>query len=139
MIGVSDYYQLKCFNAFQIIPSKERRSIEIPDMSIQLNSKTAGCWRFLIDAWEYSIPKLSTVLTDLDVLMGKPVVELVRVEEDQWEMFSGPGFDFEKSNLRIIPIGVLLEKDITLRSSLTIPVDKGLYRNNLQHRWKDWG
>jgi uncharacterized protein DUF4262 len=137
MLGVFDYYQIATFSAYQIVPDKAHLTIDVPDLADPWVKEEGHGWRWLYEAWPYPIPKNSVALTDLDALRGKRITELMRWEEDEWEMFSGPGPDFPESELRIVPLGVLLAADSSLVSAVQLPVGKGLSRD-AGRDWHSW-
>jgi hypothetical protein len=110
----------------------------VPDLSHPWTAAEGHGWRWLFDEWPYPVPKNSMALTDLDALRGKRITELMRWEEDEWEIFSGAGPDFPESERRVVPLGVLLAADSSLLPVVHLPVGKGLWRD-MGAEWQPWG
>jgi hypothetical protein len=53
-------------------------------------------------------------------------------------MFSGPGPDVEKEDIRIVPLGTILGIDATLKPIVNLIVGQGLWRDNKDSSWQDW-
>ncbi len=73
MLGVYNYYGIKNFKAYQIVPDKGHFTLDIPDMQYELNSNKDIIWKWLDDniKWDLDVPENSTVVTEIDVLLGK--------------------------------------------------------------------
>ena len=138
-IGVYDFYKKNDIEVLQILPDKEHYTIEIPNLSCQFNASKQPIWQWLVNEWSYPIPKDVMVVTNLDVLLGKPITEIMRWEEYEWEMFFGNGNDSHEEDLRIIPIGILLGFDYTVIKALNLKIGKGLWRSEESAEWNDWG
>lgn len=138
-LGAMDYYKLSSVPILQVLPSRELYTIDVPDMTSSLIHQQTSCWNVLISPWPYNISPTSTAIADVYALKGSRITELMRVEEDEWEMFSGPGPNFDSSEVRVVPINVLLSHDQTLKESLTLEIGKGLYRDEQQTSWQQWG
>lgn len=135
MLGVYDYYNVDKITAYQIIP--ENRTLDTPLMS-QPMSANDPIWKWLDMDWNFNVPKNSYVITDIDSLKGKTIVELMRWEDHVWEMFSGPGPEFKEEDIRIVPLGTILGIDDTLQRTVNLAVGKGLWRENKDSEWNDW-
>lgn len=83
------------------------------------------------------MPKDSVALTDLNSLRGARITEVMRWEEDEWEIFSGAGPEIQESARRVIPLGVLLEADISLLPVVNLRVGTGLWRDE-NSEWSPW-
>ncbi|SOD17747.1 DUF4262 domain-containing protein [Pedobacter xixiisoli] len=138
-LGAFDYYQNKDIVFFQVLPDEEHHTLEIPDMSIVRSHDTAPIWKWLDKEWDLPVPIGATVATNIEVLFGDAVTELMRWEEDEWEMFSIPGPDVEEEATRIVSIATLISIDPTLNSTITIEVGKGLWREDRDSEWQNWG
>jgi len=117
MLGVYDYYNLKAINAYQIVPDDNFSTIDIPDMSLQFDTTIEPVWKWLEDEWSFEIPR----------------------EEDEWEMFAGSNEDLDEEDIRVVPIGLLLTSDKSLLPALDLDINKGLWRENKNDEWNDWG
>ena len=138
MIGVQDYFGIQDFESFCIVPLETGATIDLPNVTITYRNTHAGCWRWLTDPWTYTIPRESTVTTNISALHGESILELVRVDTDEWEAFSVPSPNLDVGDVRVIPIGVLLASDKTLMSATELMVDTGLYRDDGGSPWVDW-
>jgi hypothetical protein len=139
LLGVFDYYKTNEVKAFQIIPSLESYTIDIPDMREASNPESDPIWKWLKKEWDYPVPITSDAVTDIDALFGKPILEITRWEENEWEMFSTNVPDVDKEKCRVVPIGVLLGHDISLEIAFNLKVEKGAYRSNKTEIWQNWG
>jgi len=135
MLGVYDYYNVDEITAYQIIP--ENRTLDTPLMSQPIIANDP-IWKWLDMDWNIEVPKKSYVITDIDSLKGKTIVELMRWEDHVWEMFSGPGPEFKEEDIRIVPLGTILGIDDTLQRTVNLAVGKGLWRDNKDSEWNDW-
>lgn len=141
MLGVYDYYKINDFIAYQIKPDTDHFTIDIPDMSIEWNSEYQPIWKWLDQniKWNLGVPSDSMVITDIDCLLGKKIIEVMRWEEDEWEAFTQNSEEISKENMRLIPISVLLGTDNTLQPILKLNIGKGLWRDAENMEWNDWG
>jgi len=135
MLGVYDYYSVDEITAYQIIPIE--RTLDTPLMSDPLIPNDP-IWKWLYMDWNIDAPKNSYVITDFNALKGKPITEVAKWEDHVWEMFSGPGPDVEKEDIRIVPLGTILGIDATLKPILNLKVGQGLWRDNKDSSWQDW-
>ncbi|WP_168202448.1 DUF4262 domain-containing protein [Pedobacter sp. KBS0701] len=135
MLGVYDYYDKTEIVAFQIFPVN--RTLDIPLMS-ELMVSNDPLWKWLDIDWNVKAPKNSYVVTDFDALKGKPIVELMRWEEQKWEMFSKPGPDVTEEEIRIVPLGTILGIDNTLEPVVNLVIGEGLWRENKDSGWQKW-
>jgi hypothetical protein len=138
LLGVFDYYKVSEVNAFQIIPSSESYTIDIPDMKLS-NPESDPIWKWLKKEWDYPVPITSGSVTDIGALRGKPILEITRWEEDEWEMFSTNPQDVDKEKCRVVPIGVLLGYDASLEIAFNLKLEKGAYRSDKTEIWQNWG
>lgn len=135
MLGVYDYYNVNEIIAYQIIP--EDRTMDTPLMSEPMIPKDP-IWKWLDINWDLDAPKNSYVITDIDSLKGKTIIELTRWEEHVWEMFSGAGPDVSENDIRTVPLGTILGIDSTLEVITKLTVGQGLWRDNKYSSWQDW-
>lgn len=139
MLGVYDFYKTDNITALQILPDESHYTVEIPKLINEFNSINEPIWQWLVNNWSYPTPKNCTIITNLDALFGKLITEIMRWEEDEWEMFSGPGPDVEQEDIRIVPIGVILGIDNSTVKALDLKIGKGLWRHEENKEWNDWG
>jgi len=135
MLGVYDYYSVDEIKAYQIIPIE--RTLDTPLMSDAIIPNDP-VWKWLDMKWNIDAPKNSYVITDLNALKGKTITEVAKWEDHVWEMFSGPGPDVEKEDIRIVPLGTILGIDATLKPIVNLIVGQGLWRDNKDSSWHDW-
>jgi Domain of unknown function (DUF4262) len=138
MLGALDFYQVKEIEAFQIVPDKTHWTIEIPNLSRPWSAADAPSWQWLHEKWTYPVPAKSMAITNLGALRGERVTEAMRWEEDEWELFAGAGPDVPKEQRRVVPLGVLLARDKSLDSVVSLPIGKGLWRDAVSE-WHPWG
>ncbi len=124
MLGVYDYYDVDEIIAYQIIPVN--RTMDTPLMS-EARILNDPIWKWLDMDWNVKAPKNSYVVTDIETLNGKTIIELMRWEEHKWEMFSGPGPDVKEDDIRIVPLGTILGIDDTLQPCLNLAIGQGLW------------
>jgi hypothetical protein len=138
LLGVFDFYQVDSVNAFQIVPDEAHLTIEIPDLSQPWSPDLAPSWRWLHQEWTYPVPKDSVAITNLDALRGKRTTEVMRWEEDEWEIFAGAGPDVPEEERRVVPLGVLLAADESLIPVVNLTIGTGLWRDAVSE-WHTWG
>jgi hypothetical protein len=138
-LGAFDYYQKRDIPALQIVPDKAHWTIDVPDMSAPWNATTAPVWRWLHEPWTYPVPKSATATTNLAALRGDRITEIMRWEEDNWEMFAGPGPDVPDEDMRMVPLGNLIAADESLVPVLHLAIEKGLWRDpSPGSEWQPW-
>ena len=137
LLGATDYYQ-KDVNAFQIVPDEDHWTIDVPDMTKQLDSSTEPIWQWLDKTWPYPVPKAATATTNLAALRGDRITEVVRWEEDEWEAFAGAGPDVTDEEMRVVPLGTLIASDESLVPIVHLAKSEGLWRDESSdwHPWK---
>jgi hypothetical protein len=96
-------------------------------------------WKWLEIAWEFPVSPKSEAVTNLDALRGGTVTEVMRWEATNWELFSGAGPDVEKSDIRKVPLGILLGHDATLECIVNLEIGRGVWREGKDHEWHSWG
>ncbi|AOW20770.1 DUF4262 domain-containing protein [Urechidicola croceus] len=139
MLGAYDFYNKNEIPTLQIIPDINHYTFDIPKLKNNFNPSKEPVWKYLVDEWDYSVAKNVTVVTNLDALFGQPITEVMRWEEDEWEMFSGAGPDVEKEEIRIVPIGLLLGLDNSISQALKLDIGKGMWRDKSDMKWNKWG
>lgn len=139
ILGVFDYFGIDNVEALQIIPDTDHYTQDIPDMTKRFNESDEPIWQWLSREWVYDVPANSTVVTNIDSLKGNAITELMRWENDEWEMFAGAGPDVDKADIRVVPLGTMLGIDNTLIPAMTLEVNKGLWREDKASDWNNWG
>jgi len=137
MLGVFDYYHVNVIKAWQIVPDETHWTVEIPDLSKPWSPSAAPGWQWLQEKWTYPIPRDSVALTNIDALRGGRVTEVMRWEEDEWEIFAGAGPDITEAERRVVPLGILLGADPSLIPAVDLPVGTGLWRDQ-ESEWHPW-
>lgn len=139
MLGVFDYYKIDQINAIQIIPDSNHFTLDIPDMTKAFDDSSEPVWQWLVKEWSYAVPKDSTVVTNINALLGETITEVMRWEMNEWEMFAGAGPDVQKEDLRVVSLATILGIDKALLPAVDLEVGKGLWRTTADSKWNDWG
>lgn len=139
LLGALDYYGQKQVPALQIVPDDQHWTLDIPDLSKPWRADAEPAWSWLQVPWPHPVPDTAVAITNLDALRGRPVTEVMRWEENQWEMFAGAGPDVPRSEIREVPLGTLLALDPSLAAVVGLRVGKGLWRDRADLVWHDWG
>jgi hypothetical protein len=138
MLGGFDYYKINEIAAFQIIPDSNRYTLDIPNMSNEWNISSEPVWQWLVREWDYNAPENSTVVTNVEAMLGKSITEVMRWENDEWEMFAGAGQDVPKEDARVVSLGTILGIDKTLLPAIDLDIDEGLWRDSGDSGWNSW-
>ncbi len=139
MLGVFDFYKQEEVEALQILPDREQYTLNIPDMSKKFNVSSEPVWQWLDRKWDYSVPEDSTVVTNINALLGHTITEVMRWKNDAWEMFAGAGPDVEEKDMRVVSLGTILGIDPTVSPATNLDIGKGLWRDSLDSDWSNWG
>jgi hypothetical protein len=137
MLGAFDYYPGRSIEAYQIVPDEAHWTIDVPNLAQPWSPSQAPGWRWLKEEWKYPVPKDSVALTDLNALRGGRITEVMRWEEDQWEIFAGVGPEIPESERRAVPLGVLLDADASLLPAVDLRVGMGFWRDDTPE-WQAW-
>ena len=138
LLGALDFYQVKDIQAFQIVPDVIHQTMETPDLSEPWSPTLAPAWRWLHEDWTYPVPMKSVGVTNLAALRGERITEVMRWEEDEWEMFAGAGPDVPEEEKRVVPLVVLLSADESLLQAVYLPIGAGFWRD-ANSAWHPWG
>jgi hypothetical protein len=138
MLGVYDYLDVKEFKGLQIIPDKMHYTNEIPEMDKEYHENEQPVWKWLTQKWPYPVPKESLVTTNIDALKGEYIKEVMRWENDSWEMFTMPGPDVPDEDVRIVSLGTMLGIDESLEPSVHIKLEEGIWRKDKDSDWNKW-
>ncbi|TDO68859.1 uncharacterized protein DUF4262 [Flavobacterium chryseum] len=137
--GIEDYYKGKKIIVLQIVPDQNNKTLDVPDMSIEFNAEKNKIWQWLVNEWTYPIAEGTLVFTNSEALFGKRITELMRWEEDEWEMFTDNSDEIDKANIKAVPFGILLGIDSTLKEAINVKEGKGLWREDDSLEWNPWG
>ncbi len=138
MLGVFDCYQVKTIQAYQIVPDEAHWTIDVPDLSQPWSPELAPAWRWLHEEWAYPVPKKSVALTDIYALRGERITEVMRWEDDEWEIFAHAGPDLSEAERRVVPLGILLAADSSLLPAVDLRIGTGFWRDK-GSEWHPWG
>jgi hypothetical protein len=139
MLGAFDYYKKRDIPALQIVPDKVHWTIDVPDMSVPWSASSEPVWQWLEEPWAFPVPKDSTAATNLAALRGARITEVVRWQENEWEMFAGPGSDVTSDDMRVVALGTLVANDKSLGTVMDLTIEEGLWRDaDLQSEWHPW-
>lgn len=130
--GSLDFYGEDFIKFKQIYLHQFKELIDVPNCSLPLDQ---SLWSDSLDS-EYNT---YTAVVNKEVLNNEAVLEVMRWEQNEWEMFSYAGPNVPKNNLRIIPLKVCLRADTSLKNSLTLNVGKGAWREKRESKWNEWG
>lgn len=139
VLGAFDYYTQPTLSVWQIVPDSTHYTVDVPTMAEAFDVATQPIWQWLTRKWEYPIPVESMAVTNLLVLAGAKATEVMRWEEAEWEVFAGAGSNIPKADMRIVPLGMLLGIDPSLKAAIYLEVGKGLWRDSLTLDWQSWG
>jgi Domain of unknown function (DUF4262) len=139
ILGAFDYYKKHDIPALQIVPDKAHWTIDVPDMSAAWSASSEPVWRWLEAPWTFPVPKDSTAATNLAALRGERITEVMRWEENEWEMSAGPGSDVTGDDMRVVALGTLVAADKTLVPVVNLAIEEGLWRDaDGDSEWHPW-
>jgi hypothetical protein len=78
-------------------------------------------------------------VTDLRALRGEKVKEAMRWEENEWELFAGPGDQIDRDDARVVPLASLIGFDPSLEVVTRFEIGKGAWRDASEASWHPWG
>lgn len=139
MLGAVDFHRERTVIGYQVVPDPERWTIDVPLLDEDRGFAANQAWRWALVEWSYAVPRTSVATTNLGALRGERVTEVARWEPDGWEMFAGAGPDVKPEDARVVPLGVLLERDESLKAALTLPVGGAIWRDQGGGPWQAWG
>ncbi len=129
MLGVKDFYKTKKVVAWQIVPSNQKPHIDTPDLSQPFDVQREPVWQWLDGGWPYRVSPDSAVATDVPALQGRPIIQLIRHSEEEWEMLAEPRPNLTVEDIRVISLATMVGHDPSLAGALNIKIGMGLYRN----------
>ena len=139
ILGALDYYSTKNLPSMQIIPCNKFKTLDVPDLSVTYNHLQQPIWKYHTQDWVFPISKKSKAETSLNVLFGKTVTEVIRLEENEWQMLSDEDHEIQQVDIRLVPISILLAIDTTLEEVLDLKVLFAVRREDKNSVWNDWG
>lgn len=110
----------------QVLPVGLDSTLEVPDLSRP--GDPAGAWRWYDAPWPFDVPETAYATTDLGVLQGRPVTAAIRWDTEHWQLLSGQDDEVADTDLRTVPLGVLLGIDPGLEVVVTLAPRTGLLR-----------
>jgi hypothetical protein len=127
LLGAADYYRAREIRAFQVVPDEDHWSIDVADLSRPWTVEFEPVWRWYFEDWPFPVPRASVAATNLNALRGQVMTRATRWEEDLWEIFAGS--DVSRETLRVVPLGVLIGADDSLRAAVDLRLGEGLQRD----------
>lgn len=122
--------------SLQIVPDSP--SIDVPDMSVRWEPDQEPVWQWMDLSRTVPVAASATAVTDVGALRGNAIVEAVRWEQDQWELFSVPAPELSRDDARFVPLLTLLGHDASLSALLDLTVGNGLRRTSQEGSWTPW-
>lgn len=138
ILGAVDYYQSEGVAGLQVVPDSDHWTIDVPDLSRPRSAEHEPVWRWLAELWPFTVSDRSLAATNLGALRGEYVTEVMRWEEEYWEMFAGAAANTPEKEARIVPLGTLLGADLTLAPVTELEKGKGLRRGSGDLAWQGW-
>lgn len=138
LFGAHDYFSNKNISCLQIYPDSDHLTIDVPDCRKPLKHEDHVIWRFLHEECDLNIPVGAIGVTNLSALKGHLITEVFRWEKNQWELFSGSGLDTVESDIRTIPVAILVSYDDSLAIIGDLNINEGIWRNSLNEPWQPW-
>ena len=78
--------------------------------------------RGLVEPWLCAVPLDPVAITDPSELCGRPAMEVMRWEDDEWEIISGAAEDVPKVDRRVILLRVVLALDPSIEAAAQLAV-----------------
>lgn len=136
ILGVYDYYNNNNVKAFQVIPNSERL-LDTPNMNKPWNEDDS-VWNWLDKEWNENVPKNAYSITNIEFLKGEAITEVMRWEDEYWEMFVGDSTNIPDEDVRILPIGAMIGIDESLKTTINLKNGNGLWRESKESEWQAW-
>ena len=136
-LGFETYYgNFDQVNLLQILPIENRVTFETPYLAEGPNFQQNGYFtNSVIERNGVS----GRALTPISVLLEtENVLEVCRWEADYWEMYPRDPNQYDKNELRIVPIWMLLDHDRSLEPALRLKVKQGIWRKEIGANWNEW-
>lgn len=140
LVVAATYHERPAVDAVQAVPSGGW--IDIPRTSVPLDLSIERPWRWLDDEWPYACSSRTRVFTDLDVLRGSPIVEVIHEREpgglNSWTMRAHAAAAGAEQEGRVVPIGTVLAIDPTVALTLDLKPGEFAVRDGPQADWQAW-
>ncbi|MFM8174460.1 MAG: DUF4262 domain-containing protein [Pirellulaceae bacterium] len=136
--AIPDYFPEETPPCFQILPDASHSTRDVPQMAAPYSTASHTPWQWIEKPWPFQISKDALAATDLPALRGKRVQEVVRWEEERWELFASPGDQVNPDDCRIVPLAVLLSLDPSLEIVTRLEIGKGYWRDGEKGDWNRW-
>jgi hypothetical protein len=138
LLGAFDFYSSRDILTFQIVPEEKFNTIDTPNISVPWSPEIELGWRWLGNKWDLPVPEKSNAATNLAALLGEPISEGMRWDDDYWELYAGPGPEVTEKERRIVPLTVLFAVDSSLEAFVHLKVGEGLWRESESSEWQLW-
>lgn len=139
LLGVNDFYNDKSILSYQIHQIGNMTSVDIPNMNCKFKPEDQPIWRWLTCKNDLNIPQNSKVVINKDILYGAKALEIMRWDENEWEIYSMNPENLDEDDMRIIPVSTIIGIDNSLERILELNVGKGLIRDSPNNAWESWG
>ena len=94
---------------WQVAPIRPYWTVDVPDLSTARSHVPDPAWRWLDHPWDLPAPSNSHLVTTLSVLSGGVRPQTIfRWEADQWEALDQPPQQIDRSDVRVVPLGLLV-------------------------------
>jgi hypothetical protein len=138
VVHAAKYYERPAVDAVQAVPSAGW--IDIPRTSLPLDVSIERPWRWLDDEWPFACSPRTRVFTDLRVLRGRPIVEVIHEREagglDSWTMRANATAAVAEAEGRVVPMGTVLAIDPTVALTLYLEPGEFAVRDAPQADWQ---
>jgi hypothetical protein len=130
LLGALDYYDVADIKALQIVPQDEEYlCFDIPNLYDPFVPEDDPAWRWKDTPCPFDLPSGAVVCCDWDLVLGYEPSEVMRVEEDVWQIFSGDPPEND-SALHRLPLVLVLAFFDNLAPAIDLAVGKGLIRED---------
>ena len=138
LLGAIEHHGRADVRAMQVLPDADHWSLDTPDLTQLWNANAQPVWAGLRQPWTYPFAPDAIATTNLAALRGARISEAARWEQDQWELFAGPGPDVLPEHARMVPLATLLAIDPTLQPVVQLDVGCALWRDDQAGDWQEW-
>lgn len=121
LLGALDYYEVPSIAAWQLTLDAEHATIDQPDMTKPYSPEEHKVWQWVDGGWPYKVDPNTPVVSHLDALKGRPVLEVLHWHDGQWEMFSKAAGEVPTEECFGAPLATLVASDSILGTLLDLP------------------
>jgi len=139
LLGAKDFFNFDDIPSCQIYPCNDKISFDVPNMDEIFLPNSQPIWSWLTNENNSTFPIDSKVIVNKDILFGAKALEIMRWEENEWEIYSTNSDNLNEHDMRIIPLTTMIGAESTLGRILDLEVGKGLVRKLPSNEWEDWG